>query len=82
MRRPRSCSCAKLKITPDLIIGDFDSYKEPLPENIEIMRSIPEKDDTDTMLAVRTVISRGAEKIRIYGALGGRSTMLLRISRP
>lgn len=62
----------KLKIVPDLIIGDFDSYKDPLPENVEIMRSVPEKDDTDTMLAVRTAISRGAEKIRIYGALGGR----------
>lgn len=60
------------KIIPDLIIGDFDSYSGKLPDNIEILRSVPEKDDTDTMLAVRTAISRGAEKIRIYGALGGR----------
>lgn len=62
----------KLKIVPDLIIGDFDSYKSQLPENVEILRSVPEKDDTDTMLAVKTAISRGAKKIRIYGALGGR----------
>lgn len=62
----------KLKIVPNLIIGDFDSYKSQLPENVEILRSVPEKDDTDTMLAVKTAISRGAKKIRIYGALGGR----------
>ena len=62
----------KLKIVPNLIIGDFDFYKSQLPENVEILRSVPEKDDTDTMLAVKTAISRGAKKIRIYGALGGR----------
>lgn len=61
-----------LGIKPDLIIGDFDSYTGDVPEGSEILRSIPEKDDTDTMLAVRTAISRGARKIRIYGALGGR----------
>ena len=35
----------KLKIVPNLIIGDFDSYKSQLPENVEILRSVPEKDD-------------------------------------
>lgn len=62
----------KLGITPDIVVGDFDSYKDKLPENTEIFYSIPEKDDTDTMLAVKIALERGAEKIIIHGALGGR----------
>lgn len=61
-----------LKISPDIVVGDFDSYKDELPENAEIFYSIPEKDDTDTMLAVKTALERRAEKIIIHGALGGR----------
>lgn len=61
-----------LGIVPDIIVGDFDSYTDKLPENIEIHRSIPEKDDTDAMLAVKLAIENGAEKILLYGALGGR----------
>ncbi len=59
-------------IIPDLIIGDFDSYSGELPENIEIMRLPKEKDDTDTMFAVKEAIKRGAESIRIVCALGAR----------
>jgi thiamine pyrophosphokinase len=62
----------KMGIIPDIIIGDFDSYSGTLPDYAEIIRSVPEKDDTDTMLAVRTAISQGADRIKIYGALGGR----------
>ncbi len=62
----------KLGIVPDMIMGDFDSYTDELPENVEIYRSIPEKDDTDTMLAVKTAISRGFTEIVLYGALGKR----------
>lgn len=62
----------KLGIVPDIIMGDFDSYTGRLPENIEIYRSIPEKDDTDTMLAVKTAISHGFTEIVLYGALGKR----------
>ena len=62
----------QLGITPDIIVGDFDSYTGILPEKADIRRSQPEKDDTDTMLAVKLAIEKGAEKIAIYGALGGR----------
>ncbi|MBE6862406.1 MAG: thiamine diphosphokinase [Ruminococcus sp.] len=62
----------KLGIKPHLIVGDFDSYTEVLPEDIEIHRSLPEKDDTDTMLALKLAIERGAERVIIYGAFGGR----------
>lgn len=36
------------------------------------MRYPPEKDDTDTMLAVKLALSMGAQEIQIYGGLGGR----------
>lgn len=62
----------KLNITPHIIVGDFDSYTEKLPENVEIHRSPPEKDDTDTMLAVKTAIERECREILLYGGTGGR----------
>ncbi len=62
----------KIGVTPDLIVGDFDSYIGSLPENIEIYRSVPEKDDTDTLMAVRIAIDRGYDEIRLYGGLGAR----------
>ncbi len=62
----------KVGLTPDLIVGDFDSYMGELPEDVEIHRSVPEKDDTDTLMAVRIAIDRGYDEIRLYGGLGAR----------
>lgn len=62
----------KLNITPDIITGDFDSYTGEIPDCKEVFRSVPEKDDTDTMLAVKLALERGADNIRLYGATGGR----------
>ncbi len=62
----------ELGIVPDILLGDFDSYTGELPEGIELHRSVPEKDDTDTMLAVKLAISRGADEITLCCALGGR----------
>ena len=65
-------------LVPDIVDGDFDSlsgagkaYLESL-DHTEIVRLNPEKDDTDTMLAVKQALSLGAEEIQIYGGLGGR----------
>lgn len=62
----------KMGIAPDIIVGDFDSYSGELPGNTEVLRSVPEKDDTDTLLAIKTAIDRGISTIVIYGAMGGR----------
>lgn len=61
----------KLGLEPDIIVGDFDSYTGRLPENTEIYRTVPEKDDTDTLMAVKIAIERGYDLIYLYGAIGG-----------
>ncbi len=58
-------------IYPDLIMGDFDSLGE-IPKGENVILSSPEKDDTDTMLAVKKSLEMGAKTLLIYGGLGGR----------
>ena len=60
-----------LGVTPDIVVGDFDSLGEP-PENMRIIRHPVQKDDTDTMLAVRTALSCGCDTFYLYGCTGGR----------
>ena len=59
------------KITPDLVVGDFDSLGNA-PSHPSIIQSPPEKDDTDVMLAVKQGFFRGYKTFIINGALGGR----------
>lgn len=59
-------------LSPDLIVGDFDSYAGALPEGVEIIRHPVMKDETDMELAVRMALARGAERVVLYGGLGGR----------
>ena len=58
-------------LTPHLIVGDFDSLGR-VPEGDPIIRHPVEKDDTDTMLAIKTGLERGYRKFLLYGCLGGR----------
>ncbi len=62
----------KLGIIPNCIIGDFDTFDGDFPRSIEVIRYKAEKDDTDTMLAVKFALEKGYDNICIYGALGGR----------
>ena len=71
------CDCGlthldKLKIKADLIVGDFDSFKQPEDINTEIIVLPREKDDTDTVYAVKEAIKRGFDDFIIIGALGNR----------
>ena len=68
-------------VRPDLVIGDFDSleaeYKDLLLQyrsaGDNAFRQLPvEKDDTDTMAAVKLGYERGYRTFEIYGGLGGR----------
>ena len=57
-----------LGLTPDEILGDFDSLGY-VPENSS--RFPVEKDDTDTMLAVRRGLALGYREFWLYGSLDG-----------
>lgn len=64
-------TCRKLGIEPDLVLGDFDSM--PVPEHPgEIIRLPVEKDDTDTIAAVKTALENNCKVIFIYGGTGGK----------
>lgn len=63
----------QLGITPQVLLGDFDSIgTDRLPEAEEILQVPAEKDSTDTQLAVDLALSRGADDIVIIGGLSGR----------
>lgn len=58
----------KLGITPDAVLGDFDSLGYA-PEGANVFPV--EKDDTDAMLAVRHGLARGYKMFMLYGSLDG-----------
>ena len=60
----------KLGITPDITMGDFDSYREALPVGMNILRVACEKDVTDTMLACEYAKEQGCRYITIVGGTG------------
>jgi len=59
-----------LGITPDLVVGDFDSLGEA-PDLENIVRLNVRKDDTDLEHAVRIALDRGYGELIVYGAVGG-----------
>ena len=60
-----------LGVAPSLIIGDFDSHEKP--EDLHNVIVLPvEKDDTDTIFAVKEGIRRGYDEFLLLGATGGR----------
>ena len=60
-----------LGIEPHLIVGDFDSHENPHldAETIVLPR---EKDDTDTVFAVKEAVKRGFDDFLLLGVVGGR----------
>lgn len=58
-------------ISPDLVIGDFDSI-EAVPSDVKVIKAPTHKDDTDTMLAIKTAISDGYTDITLLSAFSGR----------
>lgn len=56
---------------PDLIVGDFDSHPTPKTD-IETICLPREKDDTDTVFAVKEAISRGFRDFILIGVCGAR----------
>ncbi len=61
----------KFNITPDLIVGDFDSLSYT-PAGDNVIKHPVKKDETDTILAIDIAFSKGYGNFIIYGCLGGR----------
>lgn len=68
----------ELGLVPDVIVGDFDSVDPSVlafyrkTEHIVWEVHQPEKDDTDTELALKRAMAMGVGEIVILGATGGR----------
>ena len=60
-----------LGVEPALIVGDFDSYSNP-EYDIETIVLPCEKDDTDTVFAVKEALRRGFEDFLLIGVVGER----------
>ena len=58
----------KWNLTPDVILGDFDSLGYT-PEGANVFPV--EKDDTDAMLAVRRGLEQGCDRFILYGSIDG-----------
>lgn len=60
-----------LRVKPNLIVGDFDSYDNP---NLDVETIVLpcEKDDTDTVFAVKEALKRGFNEFLIFGVIGAR----------
>ena len=55
----------------DLIVGDFDSHENPHLD-VETIVLPCEKDDTDTVFAVKEAVRRGFSEFLLIGVVGGR----------
>jgi len=68
----------KFKINPNYIIGDFDSVDKSIlkkyinNDKIKIIKLKPEKDFTDTHMAIKLAIKKKSTDITILGAIGTR----------
>ena len=60
-----------LQVKPSLIVGDFDSHDNPHLD-VETIVLPCEKDDTDTVFAVKEAISRGFDDFLLIGVVGAR----------
>ncbi len=60
-----------LSVKPGLIVGDFDSHENPHLD-VETIVLPCEKDDTDTVYAVKEAINRGFDNFILIGVVGAR----------
>ena len=70
------CDCGlrhmtPLEVRPSLIVGDFDSHENPHLD-VETIVLPCEKDDTDTVFAVKEALKRGFDNFLLIGVIGAR----------
>jgi len=69
--------CHTLRQQPHILLGDFDSLPEQTlqrwrQQKVAVHRYPADKDQTDLELALHLAVARGAQRITVVGALGGR----------
>ena len=69
--------CDALRTRPDVLIGDLDSLTPQEvarweDAGVTVLRFPTDKDQTDLELALHLAVDRGAHRITVLGALGGR----------
>lgn len=62
----------KLGRFPQVIVGDFDSYKGPVPTGERVLRLPVEKDETDMLFAAKWGLEQGYKQFILHGSLGGK----------
>ena len=61
----------ELCVTPNYIVGDFDSFE--MPKNAENTLVLPTvKDDTDTFAAIKLMLQKGFKDFLLVGVIGER----------
>ena len=61
----------QLQVKPSLIVGDFDSHENPHLD-VETIVLPCEKDDTDTVFAIKEALKRGFDNFLLIGVVGAR----------
>lgn len=73
--------CSLLELTPDYVLGDFDSLSQDEAARLEefskqnpgrVIQIPREKNDTDMLAAIRLGLDKGYRSFRLYGGSGGR----------
>lgn len=70
-------SLKKLKLTPNIVIGDMDSIKPELLNKYKSIKYPTKKDKTDFELAIDYCLDKKFQEIIIFGILGDRIDHLL-----
>lgn len=70
-------AAVKLGIRPDLVVGDMDSISEEarmaaVKSGAQFIVFPPEKDSTDTRLAMELALGRGFDAMAVWGGIGSR----------
>lgn len=60
-----------LRVQPSLTVGDFDSHENP-QFDVETKVLPCEKDDTDTVYAIKEAVKRGYDNFLLIGVVGAR----------
>lgn len=66
-----------LGLTPDYIVGDFDSVSQEVLEyykekNVPILQFPARKDETDMQLGIRLALEKGTTDLILFGGIGSR----------